>query len=175
MEADATQLHQVLLNLAINARDAMPDGGTLTFAAENVTLTEPRTFLGESIDPGRYIRLLTTDTGTGIPADRIGRIFEPFFTSKTQGQGTGLGLPTSLGIVRSHHGLIEVSSKPGAGTVFTVLLPAAETNEADSAPAPASPPAATMKRSCWSTMKPRSSWSPARSSSRTDIRSSRRP
>jgi PAS domain S-box-containing protein len=121
---DPTQIHQVLLNLAVNARDAMPDGGQLSFTAQNVELRQCLQFLDFEIRPGRYISFNVTDTGTGIPPEIIERMFEPFFTTKPAGKGTGLGLSTVLGIVKSHGGLVEVKSQVGAGSTFTVFLPA---------------------------------------------------
>ena len=124
VSGDPTQIHQVLLNLAVNARDAMPDGGQLTFSARNVELGEPLQFMDFEIPPGRYTSLSVTDTGTGIAPDTLERMFEPFFTTKPAGKGTGLGLSTVLGIVKSHGGLVEVQTKPGAGSTFKVFLPA---------------------------------------------------
>jgi two-component system, cell cycle sensor histidine kinase and response regulator CckA len=122
---DPTQIHQVLLNLAVNARDAMPDGGQLTFAGQNIVLEQRRQFLDFEIPPGRYVCLSVSDTGTGIATELVERIFEPFFTTKPAGKGTGLGLSTVLGIVKSHGGLVEVQTQPGAGSTFMVYLPAA--------------------------------------------------
>ncbi len=122
---DPTQIHQVLLNLAVNARDAMPEGGQLSFTASNVELRERLQFLDFDIPPGRYISLSVADTGTGIAPETMERMFEPFFTTKPAGKGTGLGLSTVLGIVKSHGGLVEVKSRVGAGSTFTVFLPAA--------------------------------------------------
>ena len=121
---DITQLHQVLLNLAVNARDAMPDGGRLRLAAHNFTLEHEREFGTVRLPPGRYVALVVADSGTGITPEVQERMFEPFFTTKPLGKGTGLGLSTVYGIVRSHGGLVEVQSKPGEGTEFRVLLPA---------------------------------------------------
>ena len=112
VHADPTQLHQVLLNLCVNARDAMPKGGVLRLRAANTANDEP------------LVRIDVEDTGTGISTNLLGKIFDPFFTSKEPGKGTGLGLSTALAIVRGHGGTLEVSSKPGEGTVFTVFLPA---------------------------------------------------
>ncbi|HVY69339.1 MAG TPA: PAS domain S-box protein [Verrucomicrobiae bacterium] len=123
---DPTQIHQIILNLAVNARDAMPHGGTLTFAAENVEITAPRQHLGCQLEPGPYVRLVVTDTGTGIPPEVLDRIFEPFFTTKAQGHGTGLGLSALLGIVRNHRGLVDVKTVLGKGTTFEIYLPAAK-------------------------------------------------
>ncbi|MGP8199378.1 MAG: response regulator [Limisphaerales bacterium] len=121
---DRTQIHQVLLNLCINARDAMPDGGRLGLRARNVTLTEPRPALPAPAPPGPYLLLQVSDTGCGIaPHDRE-RIFDPFFTTKEIGKGTGLGLSTVLGIVKSHQGAVMVESALGKGSTFWILLPA---------------------------------------------------
>lgn len=120
---DATQLWQVLLNLSVNARDAMPEGGVLTISAENVVLSR-KDLLNENARPGRHVRIHVTDTGTGIPAAVLPRIFEPFVTTKERGAGTGLGLFTSANIVKSHHGMIHVSTELGCGTEFAIDLPA---------------------------------------------------
>jgi PAS domain S-box-containing protein len=133
---DSTQLHQVLLNFCVNARDAMPSGGTISITGHNTTLTEPRSQGNLTIDPGDYVTMSVSDTGTGIPDDVLIRIFEPFFTTKEVGKGTGLGLSTVLAIVKSHGGLIEVESTLGKGTTFSVYLPAVVSNvgvELDSA------------------------------------------
>lgn len=121
---DATQLQQVLLNLCVNARDAMPNGGKLLIRAENVRLDENYARMHLEAKPGIYVLLTVTDTGMGIPPAIIDKIFEPFFTTKPVGQGTGLGLSTILGIVRSHGGFINVYSDVGKGTSFKVYLPA---------------------------------------------------
>lgn len=122
--ADATQLHQVLMNLCVNARDAMPRGGTLTISAANYRMNEQnaRKYLDAKV--GFYVVLTVTDTGTGIPAEIINHIFDPFFTTKEVGKGTGLGLSAVLGIVRSHDGLIDVQSTLDHGSQFKVFLPA---------------------------------------------------
>lgn len=124
VKGDATQLHQVLLNLAINARDAMPEGGRLVLGAEPVEVDAERAARNPPLRPGPCVALKVSDTGTGITPEVLEHMFEPFYTTKPLGQGTGLGLSTVYGIVRSHGGAIEVSTKLGAGTVFTVLLPA---------------------------------------------------
>lgn len=121
---DPTQLHQVLLNLCVNARDAMSQGGVLTLQAENVTVDESYASGVPGAKPGPYVLLKVEDTGTGIPPAVLGRIFDPFFTTKPLGQGTGLGLSTVMGIVRSHGGFINVHSEPGRGAAFHVYLPA---------------------------------------------------
>lgn len=126
---DPTQLHQVLLNLCVNARDAMPQGGTLTLSAENCVLEQiPPTLpaLGFSPKPGPYVLLKVADTGCGIPQENLDKIFDPFFTTKELGKGTGLGLATVLGIVKSHAGFVQVQSQVNRGTVFSVYLPAAD-------------------------------------------------
>ncbi|MFM8335997.1 MAG: response regulator, partial [Opitutaceae bacterium] len=142
---DETQLHQVALNLCVNARDAMPGGGRLEITArlENVPAAESSP-LGD-LRPGPYVVWRCRDTGTGIAPAVLERIFDPFFTTKPTGEGTGLGLPTALGILRGHGGGIRVESHPGAGSTFTVLLPAAA--PAESGPtAPAEPEVAWTGR-----------------------------
>jgi len=125
ISADPTQLHQVLLNLCVNARDAMPDGGTLTLSAENFTVDAQYASLNlDKAKPGTYVFLQVEDTGTGIPQDVIEKIFDPFFTTKEVGKGTGLGLSTSMGIVTSHGGFLRVYSEVGRGTRFMICLPA---------------------------------------------------
>lgn len=127
--ADATQLHQVLMNLCVNARDAMPDGGVLRITAEDVQLTEKEVRPHPGAKPGWYVVLVVSDSGKGIPPDLLARIFEPFFTTKEAGKGTGLGLSSVLGIVKNHGGFVTVESKVGEGTSFRVHLPAsAETS-----------------------------------------------
>ncbi len=128
VEADATQLHQVLLNLCVNARDAMPRGGTLRVSAHNVATGDA------TAEPPR-VCFSVQDDGEGMPQTILDRIFDPFFTTKPAGHGTGLGLPTSLGIVQAHGGVIDVTSAPGQGSRFDVILPVAATTErADSVP-----------------------------------------
>jgi PAS domain S-box-containing protein len=124
VQGDPTQLHQVLLNLCVNARDAMPDGGTLKLSAWNLMIDQHYAGLNGEGEPGPYIVIQVKDTGTGMPPEVIERIFEPFFTTKELGKGTGLGLSTSLGIIKSHHGFLHVESVPGVGTKFLVYLPA---------------------------------------------------
>ncbi len=121
---DVTQIHQVLLNLCVNARDAMPDGGALTLSSENVLLDEHYAKLHVDAKPGPYVVIRVEDTGDGIPHDIMDKIFEPFFTTKEIGKGTGLGLSTSLAVVKSHGGFMRVYSEPGRGSTFTLYLPA---------------------------------------------------
>ena len=120
---DATQIQQVLMNLSVNARDAMPDGGTLAIEAENVELTEDDARRNIDAEPGPYVRISVSDTGTGIPDDALDKIFEPFFSTKPEGEGTGLGLSTAYSIVKSHDGFIDVRSEQGEGTTFRIFLP----------------------------------------------------
>jgi len=120
-----TQLYQVLLNLCVNARDAMPEGGTLTLSTKNVPIKPTDVALHPEAEPGNYLCVSVADTGTGIPAGQLAKIFEPFFTTKGPGKGTGLGLSTSLGIVRNHDGFMTVRSEVGRGTEFQIYLPAA--------------------------------------------------
>jgi PAS domain S-box-containing protein len=124
--ADHGQLEQVLVNLAVNARDAMPDGGRLTIRTADIEVDDPDEAGAPGGRPGRFARLDVRDTGSGMPPDVISRAFEPFFTTKPSGRGAGLGLATVHGIVRRAGGRLEVSSAPGRGTTMTVLLPATE-------------------------------------------------
>ena len=121
---DATQMHQVLMNLCVNARDAMPKGGELRLTLENTFLDESIASMMPGSKAGSYVLLTVTDTGTGIAPEHLDKIFDPFFTTKELGVGTGLGLSTVLGIVHSHDGFVLVKSKLGQGTQFMVYLPA---------------------------------------------------
>src|SRR6267143_2214135 len=121
---DATQLHQIILNLLVNARDAMPEGGTLTMKGENVSLDEQTARFYLNAKPGNYVLLSIMDSGTGISPDILEKIFDPFFTTKEVGKGTGLGLSTVSTIVKSYGGFITVDSTVGKGSVFEVYIPA---------------------------------------------------
>ncbi|HEY9848612.1 MAG TPA: PAS domain S-box protein [Leptolyngbyaceae cyanobacterium] len=131
ISGDATQLHQVLMNLCINARDAMPDGGILTITAENVFIDENLAKINIDAVVGYYIAISVSDTGIGMSPEIVDRIFEPFFTTKEVGKGTGLGLSTVIGIVKSHGGFVNVYSELGKGTRFQVYLPAKEEIETE--------------------------------------------
>lgn len=123
---DPTQLHQVFLNLSVNARDAMPNGGRMAFEAQNAIIDENYAQMQPEAKPGPYVVVTVADTGVGIPPALLDKVFEPFFTTKEVGKGTGLGLSTVLGIVRSHGGFLNVYSELGKGTRFKVHLPAAD-------------------------------------------------
>lgn len=129
ISADPTQLHQVLMNLCINARDAMPSGGSLTLSAMNVTIDENYSRMNIDAEPGRYVLVTVNDTGGGMTNDVQKRIFDPFFTTKEIGKGTGLGLSTAITIVKSHGGFINVYSEPQKGTQFSVYFPADPTSD----------------------------------------------
>ena len=139
--ADPTQLHQVLLNLCVNARDAMPDGGLLRVGAFNVTLTEGDPKLPPSVQPGPFVAIEVSDNGHGIPPEIRRRVFDPFFTTKPIGKGTGLGLLTVLGIVRSHGGFVDVDSTPNVGSTFQAYFPAMPESTATTALPPVKTPA----------------------------------
>ncbi|MFQ4144528.1 PAS domain S-box protein [Chlorogloeopsis sp. ULAP02] len=130
VSANAAQLHQVFINLCVNACDAMPNGGSLSFSAKNILIDENYTLMNMEAKAGSYIVVTVADTGSGIPPEIIDRIFEPFFTTKEIGKGTGLGLSTVMGIVKSHSGFITVSSQVGEGSQFKVFLPAVNTSVA---------------------------------------------
>jgi PAS domain S-box-containing protein len=134
IEADNTLIHQVLMNLCVNARDAMPNGGILTVSTENLKIDENSAKIHLDARPGDYIAISVTDTGTGIAPELIDRIFEPFFTTKDIGKGTGLGLSTTMGIIKSHDGFIKVNSEVGKGTCFKIYLPSTDTYETQPQP-----------------------------------------
>lgn len=134
VSGDATQLHQVLMNLCVNARDAMPKGGTLSITAENVLIDENYAAMHLEAKVGSYIAIAVTDTGMGMSGEVVERIFEPFFTTKELGQGTGLGLSTVMGIVKGHGGFVNVCSEVGRGTKFKVYLPAVGVKENQPSP-----------------------------------------
>jgi PAS domain S-box-containing protein len=130
IEGDAAQLHQILLNLCLNARDAMPNGGRLRLSAKNLFINETYAKLNLDAQVGPYVVITVSDTGIGIPPQILDRIFDPFFTTKEVGKGMGLGLSIVTSIVKSHGGFIDVFSELGSGTQFKVFLPAAEVKEA---------------------------------------------
>ncbi len=132
LSADATQLHQVLINLCVNARDAMPEGGELTIMAENIILSDTYPKLPPNARGGAYVAITVADTGVGIQPELLERIFEPFFTTKAIGKGTGLGLSTVRTIVNNHHGFVDVFSQVDKGTQFRFYLPATTQMEPES-------------------------------------------
>ena len=127
ISADPTQIHQVLMNVCINARDAMPSGGTIKITAENVSIDDNYTRMNLDAKSGNFVLLTVSDTGTGMPAEVVQRIYDPFFTTKEIGKGTGLGLSTTLTIIKSHGGFINVYSEVDKGTTFSIYFPSAET------------------------------------------------
>jgi signal transduction histidine kinase len=143
VKADPSQLEQVLMNLVVNARDAMPTGGKITIQTSNVTLDQQAAAQRDNLVAGNYVLLSVTDTGCGMSPDVQAKIFEPFFTTKPEGKGTGLGLPTCYGIIKQSHGAITLQSEVGRGTTFNIYLPAV----AEEATSPESPdkPSATFE------------------------------
>lgn len=137
---DVTQLHQVVVNLCVNARDAMPNGGTLTLKAANLHIDEQEAARHPNAKPGDYVTISVRDTGVGITPEIMERMFDPFFTTKDVGKGTGLGLSTVMAIVTNHGGFVTVDSEVGRGSVFQVYLPAARENAATESSASASQP-----------------------------------
>lgn len=146
VKGDPTQLHQVVLNLCVNARDAMPEGGLLEVRAENHSMGAAEARGIEGGQPGAYVVLKVRDTGVGISPEVRQRMFDPFFTTKPHGMGTGLGLSTVQGIVRSHRGFVSVTTEVGHGSEFAVFLPAAEVKPKESSPATAQPSACPVRR-----------------------------
>lgn len=142
VRADAGQLSQVIMNLEVNARDAMPEGGELRFTGENLVVSDTAHGAIPDLKPGRYAVLRVSDTGCGITAEHLPKIFDPFFTTKPVGKGTGLGLAIVRDIVRSHGGAIQLESSPSRGTTFSIFLPAVSTAIVEAA----KPRAETMRK-----------------------------
>jgi two-component system, cell cycle sensor histidine kinase and response regulator CckA len=136
LRADGGMMEQILLNLAVNARDAMPKGGQLSIRIAVVEINEHRAAWHPEGRAGEFVCLSVVDTGSGISPDNLRRIFEPFFTTKEVGKGTGLGLATVYGIVKQHHGWVEVRSEAGKGAAFRVFLPTCAKGDAPAAAAP---------------------------------------
>ena len=139
IRADKRQLEQVLMNLVVNARDAMPEGGEIRIETEVVALAETLNRDRATVPPGEYVTVRVADQGIGIPPDKLQKVFEPFFTTKRTGEGTGLGLSTAYGIVKQSGGFIFVDSEPGQGTEFVLYFPVHESETATAAPAEAKP------------------------------------
>lgn len=137
IRGDAGGIEQVIMNLVVNAKDAMPAGGSLVVSTESVEMDEVASREHPGARPGAYSRLTVSDSGVGMTPETMGRVFEPFFTTKAVGAGVGWGLTIIYGIVRQHEGWIEVGSAPGAGTTFTVYLPAAPASVIPAPPSPA--------------------------------------
>ena len=159
VKVDPSQMQQVLMNLMVNARDAMPEGGRITVSIRDVEVNEATALGQTNLPPGPYVTLAVSDTGTGMSAETAAHVFEPFFTTKDQGKGTGLGLSTVYGIVEQSRGHIEVQSELGRGTTFTIYLPRV------AEPLAAGPPAESGRRlrpraRCWwwTTSRRCSSW-----------------
>ena len=129
IQGDSVQLEQVILNLGSNASDAMPEGGRLTIKSQNISLNNVLQAQWIGVPPGEYVLLTVADTGVGIEPELIRHIFDPFYTTKETGRGTGLGLAMAYGIITSHQGRIACTSRPGAGTTFKIYLPVAASEE----------------------------------------------
>jgi len=146
IRADKRQLEQVLMNLVVNARDAMPEGGEILIETEVLSLDAKLERDRATVPPGEYVSVKVSDQGIGIPADKLQKVFEPFYTSKRTGEGTGLGLSTAYGIVKQTGGFIFVDSVVGVGTSFTLLFPTSEAAEPAEAPAAPPPPAEILRQ-----------------------------
>jgi two-component system cell cycle sensor histidine kinase/response regulator CckA len=140
IRADKRQLEQVIMNLVVNARDAMPEGGDIRIETGNVTLREPLVRDRATLPPGAYVSIRVIDAGCGIAPEKLTKIFEPFYTTKRPGEGTGLGLSTAYGIVKQTGGYIFVDSVPGEGTTFTLYFPAHDRPGPELRPAAPEPP-----------------------------------
>ncbi|MCA9450076.1 MAG: PAS domain S-box protein, partial [Candidatus Omnitrophica bacterium] len=144
VNADPSQIHQVMVNICVNSRDAMPDGGTISVSLQTEKVGGQR-IIEEDCEEGEYLVLTINDNGPGIPNENVAKVFDPFFTTKSEGHGTGLGLSTCFGIVKQHGGFIEVESQEGQGTTFSVYLPALEKEETER---PATPETRTIAPKC---------------------------
>jgi CheY-like chemotaxis protein len=145
VDADAGMIEQVIVNLAVNARDAMPHGGRLTISTQHESVSADQARQNPDARAGQFATLTVTDTGCGMDAETLSHLFEPFFTTKEVGKGTGLGLAMTYGIIKQHNGWIKAASRPNHGTTFKLFLPACDAAETK-APAPPSLPASTFHR-----------------------------